>query len=95
MQPVSGAEYRKFAAVGTTVVRDSFCVLKNLFIPATATGTLSIYDVATAAGTAAGNLVFTIPNIQGTPLLYNFDWRLKTGMVVVAVGAANFTLGIN
>ena len=91
-QGISGYEYKTFAAAGTTVCRVGPGVLHNLFIPVGTTGTVALYDSATAAGTASTNLIFTIPSIQGTPQNYVWDWQFRNGLVSVNTGNQNCTL---
>ncbi len=95
MQPVSAYNVVKITqGDGTTVVRTVPTTLHNLFMPITVAGTAIFYDTATATGTAATNEIFRIPNVQGTPLLFNLDYQTKNGLVAVTSGTVNFTLGV-
>lgn len=81
---------RIVSGAGTTLVNENSGVLHSIFVPVSTAGTLDFYDSATKAGTSATNLILgTFPTIQGTPLLWNLDWNLKNGLVVVASGTVN------
>lgn len=81
---------------GTTVYRTNSGVLKNFFIPITKTGTIGFYDTNVATGTAATNeICFPIPNVVGTPNMYEFNWKFKTGLTVVVGGTVDCTMALS
>lgn len=94
MQPNSGVQPKVVnQGAGTTLLRDTTSVFKNLFIPQTTAGTVSFYNSPTTAGTSASNLLFTIPTIQGTPLLWEPNYSVN-GLVAVTSGTVNFVVGV-
>lgn len=95
-QPVDGDQY--FIVTGgtaavQTVVSASPCTLGRAVIGGTYVGTVAVYDSATVSGTAATNLVATLP-IPALLLMQNidFDIKLKKGLVVDATGTPIVTL---
>ncbi len=53
-------------AAGTSVISAAPICLGGIFIGQNKTGTVSMYDSATAAGTAAGNYMGDVENTCGT-----------------------------
>lgn len=95
-QPVSGNEYKIIVAAGTTVVSNIPVTLKNVAIGGTFIGSVEFYDSATAAGTAATNLLFSV----GLPDVYQYrsvelDAKARTGLVTVATGTPTLTYTID
>lgn len=81
---------RVVQGAGTTLITETSGVLHSVFVPVSTAGTIDFYDTNTKAGTAASNLILgTFPTIQGTPLLWEFDWNLKKGLVIVTSGTVN------
>lgn len=81
---------RVVQGAGTTLITENSGVFHSIFIPVSTAGTIDFYDTNTKAGTAASNLILgTLPTIQGTPILWDFDWNLKNGLVIVTSGTVN------
>lgn len=88
------AQYKRINATsaGTTVLLDRNGALVRMIPNGNQTGTLSLYDVATAAGSTATNLINTLPNTAGTlnPAI-ELGYRVKNGCVVVTGGTVDAT----
>ena len=85
MQPQTGYGYNHITgtAVGTTTVFAREGVLHSLVIPVSKTGTISVYDVATGAGTTSTNLVLTVDNTLNAakaPTTLMVDSAMKKGL---------------
>lgn len=91
-QPVSVSQFKQVAAAGTTVISDIGAGLQNVIIGGTFVGSVEWYDSSTAAGTAAGNLIFNV----GLPATFLYRSipiaaQTKKGLVVVATGTPSLT----
>lgn len=88
-----GSYYRfSGTAAGTSVVLDRSGEVRRIIFPANKTGTVSLYDVATAAGTAATNFITDIPNTVGSiPSSMECGFRVKHGLTVVGGGTTDMT----
>lgn len=91
-QPIAGNQGTYVSAAGTVVVANRSVALKRIILPGTFVGTVEFYNSATAAGTAAGNLIHT----QGLPLLrqwdsYEINFNCNNGLVYVATGTPTLT----
>lgn len=93
MQPVSGYSYLNLVGTvaGTTVVSDHNGVLQGVYFGTATTGTTSFYDVATAAGTATANKLFTVVNAVASS---NNDIHaaVKKGIVAVVGGTVDMLI---
>jgi hypothetical protein len=77
-------------AAGTTVVLDHAGNVDRLIFGSNKTGTVSFYDVATAAGSAAGNLIMTVQNTSGTmPISTECGFGVKRGLIAVTGGTTD------
>ena len=97
MQPTSGYQWYVIGTgVGTTVVSNRSTNLGAVLVPGTYTGTMAVYDSATIAGTAAGNLVatFTLP-ANSFPQCFNPNLQFKNKIVCTCTGTPLMTFGIN
>lgn len=94
-QPSDQGDQYTIISGGTsiTVVSDSPVTFQKLVIGGTYVGTLAIYDSPTAAGTAAGNLITTVP-LPTTNLYRTVDYqiKLKNGLTYEATGTPVLTL---
>ena len=80
-------------AAGTTVVRDRAAGVLRVIIPTTKTGTISLYDVATAGGTTAANFIMDIQNTAGSvPTSAALGFTTHTGLVAVKGGTTDLVL---
>ncbi len=86
-QPSAAATYNFISAKGTTVVSDIPVNFHRVIVNGTFVGSVEFYDTTTAAGTAAGNLLYNL-GIPATNInkSYDLDVKTKTGLVVVATG---------
>jgi hypothetical protein len=93
---ISGYEWERITALGTAVIRDQACNL-HVILPEVSVGTIALYDSATAAGTAAGNLVTTFTG--GTAVQDCFpkvlDIQLKNGLTYTAYGTPVALLAVS
>ena len=92
-QPVSADPYTLISAAGTTVLKDIGARVQRLSIGGTYVGTVEFYDSATAAGTAATNLIGT----YGLPTTNTFrslelGIRTRNGLTYVATGTPTLLL---
>lgn len=100
MQPQTGYGYNHITgtAVGTTTVFAREGVLHSVIIPASKTGTISIYDSATGAGTATTNLVLTVDNAVNAgnlPTTLVVHSAMKNGLTMVTGGTTDVTVTYN
>lgn len=80
-------------AGGTTPLEVQAGILERVIILGTYVGSIELYDSASAAGTAAGNLIGTV----GLPLTnayksIEFGFPFKKGLTVVATGTPISTI---
>lgn len=96
MQPVSGNQYTQISgtAAGTTVVSPApVSTFSRVVFNQNQTGTVTFYDSATAAGSAATNLITTMNNNVGSiPTSVEVGLRTKNGLIAVVGGTTNFTV---
>ena len=93
-QPASANTFTNIGAAGTVVLTNRGANLYNIVLPGTFVGSLEFYDSASAAGTAAGNLIYNI----GLPLVNQYktielNFRTKNGLTYVATGTPTATIG--
>ena len=84
---IGGNQGTLIVAAGTTILSNIPVTLKRVVLGGTFIGSVELYDSTTAAGTAAGNLMYT----QGIPLLRQYDnvdidVSTHKGLVAVATG---------
>lgn len=91
-QPNTFSTYKLVSAAGTTVVSDTGVNLNKILVGGTFVGSVEFYDATTAAGTAASNLLYSIP-IPATKTNTNYELGVRTrnGLVVVATGTPTLT----
>ena len=90
----SQGQYYRFSgtAAGTTVVISGNRGIKRIIFPANKTGTVSLYDVASASGTLAANYIMDFPNNVGSiPTSVECGFSVKKGLTVVAGGTTDMT----
>jgi len=91
-QPVSSAQFTIVSgtAAGTTVVAARSANLFRVYIPANRTGTVSLYDCNTAAGTSATNAITDIACTVGSiPTSVEFGFCTHKGLTCVTGGTTN------
>ena len=88
-----GFNYTAITAAGSTVVIARPCILHRVVFPGTYVGTLTLYDTATAAGTAAGNRVaiFPLPAVS-TFQSVEMNVSMRKGIVYDAGGTPTSTI---
>lgn len=94
----SFAQYKRMSgtAAGTTVFMDRNGSFEGVIIGTNKEGTVTFYDVATAAGTAAGNYIVAVNNNSGTiPTRVEMGFRVKNGLVGVSGGTTDVTVVYN
>ena len=95
MFPNSGYQYYRVSgtAAGTTVIKAEETILHAVVIGETKTGTVTFYDCATAAGTAASNQIMVLQNTAGTvPQNVVCNGQMKKGLTVVVGGTTDMTV---
>ena len=90
-----GFQYVNITAIGTTVIRAIPANLHSI-TPEVSVGTVTLYDSATVAGTAAANRVFGFTG--GTAVQDCFprilDIQFKNGIIAVNLGTPTAVLSI-
>ena len=91
-QPISGDQFVRVVAAGTTITSNGPTNLKRVLVSGTFIGSAEWYDTATAAGTAAGNLIYTIglPGLNQNQSI-EVHSRVRTGLTCVATGTPILT----
>jgi len=98
MQPVSLSQYTVVSgtAAGTTVVHSRPANLVRVYIPANRTGTVSVYDCATADATASTNVITDIACTVGSiPTSIEFGITTHSGITCVTGGTTNLVVITN
>ena len=92
-QPVSASQYTYIGTVGSVLVTARTGNLQRVVLPGTYIGTVMFYDSATAAGTAATNVLGTIglPALL-TPSNIEYGIQFKNGLVYTSTGTPNVVL---
>ena len=97
MQPNSGFNWTNIiaTAAGTVQVTDHDTRLRAVYIPASATGTVTIYDTTSTLGTASAGTARALTFVNDTvdfPTYIPLDLQMKTGIVAVTGGTTNLTV---
>ena|SRR3990167_1567860 len=84
---VPGDNFTSIGAAATTLITGQQAALRSINILGTGNGTLAIYNSATAAGTAAGNLVMSV-NFLGVvvPTTMPININCNSGIVTTVTG---------
>lgn len=83
-------------AAGTTVISPQPCSFIRVIPNQNQTGTVTFYDVATAAGSTAANLITTMNNNVGSiPTSVEVGCRVRYGLTAVVGGTVDFTVIYN
>lgn len=84
---IPGDSFTSIGAAATTLVTGRQATLKNLVVRGTGNGTLEVYNSETAAGTAAGNLILTVPFLSVTaPAVHPMNINFNTGIITTVTG---------
>ena len=84
-------------AAGTTVIMERPGYLDKIIFPASATGTITLYDCDTAAGTSAANAVIVLDQNKvgtatGMPYVFPVGARMVSGLTAVVGGTTSYTV---
>ena len=91
---VQGDSFTSIGAAATTLITGRPVALRTLNILGTGNGTLAVYNSATVAGTAAGNLLLTIPFLSVVaPTAVPFNMNFNNGIVTTVTGTINAAIG--
>ena len=87
-----GHSWKKFAAAGTTTLKDTNCVVRAVVLQGTtAAGTAVLYD--SSSGTAANKDILTIANnTELVPNVVPLDANCSDGLVVAVMGTPNIVV---
>ncbi len=93
MQPTSGYKYTSVIAAGTVVLKNDNARLQAVLIPGTYIGSVELYDSATAAGTAASNLIYNVvlPGLNQNYAI-PIEAQCRSGLTYVATGTPTVTV---
>ena len=84
---IQGDSFTSIGAAETTLITGRQAALKSLIVRGTGNGTLAVYNSATAAGTAAGNLILTIPFLSVVaPAVHPMNINFNNGIVSTVTG---------
>lgn len=89
-------EAENITAIGTTVLRDQPAVLHSV-TPEVSVGTVTLYDSATAAGTATANRRFGFTGGTANSQCFTniLDIQFRNGIVAVSLGTPVALLAIS
>ena len=91
---IQGYNFTSIGAAATTLITGRQAALKNLVIRGTGNGTLAVYNSSTAAGTAAGNLILTIPFLSVVaPAVHPLNVNFTQGIVATVTGTVQAGIG--
>ena len=86
-QPATGDNFVSIGAAETTLIVPHEAALRALTVRGTGNGTLAVYNSATAAGTAAGNLILTVPFLSVVaPAVHPLNISFNVGIVATVTG---------
>ena len=94
MQLPEGAQWARVngTGAGTVVLKASRTVLYGILLGQNKTGTATIYNSDTLAGTAAGNHFAVVDNSSGTiPQMLNIGAAFNKGITVLTGGTTDMT----
>lgn len=84
---IQGYQFTSIGAAATTLITGRQAALKNLTVRGTGNGTLAVYNSPTAAGTATGNLILTIPFLSVVaPAVHPLNVNFTQGIVATVTG---------
>lgn len=91
----NGYQYITIGTIGTAVQRAIPTVLHGVY-PEVSVGTVTLYDSATAAGTASSNRIYTFTGGTAAQDCYprHLDVQCKSGLVSVSLGTPICTLAV-
>lgn len=84
---IPGDSFTSIGAAGVTLITGKTAALRTINILGTGNGTLAIYNVATAGGTAAGNLIMTVAFLgANVPTTMPVNINCNNGIVTTVTG---------
>ena len=93
-QPQAGDQYVIITGVGSVVLAGGVATLKRVFLRGSYIGTVSFYDSATVAGTAASNNIVTFGSTVDSNMInrsVELNGQCKSGIVYSAQGTPTMT----
>ena len=91
---ISGDNFTSIGAAATTLVSSRQSNFNTLIVRGTGNGTLEVYNVPTAAGTAAGNRILTIPFLSVVaPAVHKLNVNFTQGIVATVTGTIQAGIG--
>jgi len=91
---ISGDSFVSIGAAEVTLIADRQAALRTLTVRGTGNGTLAVYNSATAAGTASGNLILTIPFLSVVPFTtFPLNINFNEGIVATVTGTIQAGVG--
>lgn len=92
-QPVTGDQFTRITAAGTTVVKNISGNVQRILVPGTFVGSVTIHDSATAAGTSATTPIFVLGlPASSIPQSIEVGARCKDGITYEAAGTPTCTI---
>ena len=84
----------RITGAGSVVISNHQGIFHRLIIPGTFIGTIAFYDSSTVAGTAAGNLLFSVgdPTHAVYPQVFPIGINYRNGLVYAAAGSLDVVL---
>ena len=84
---IAGDSFLSISAAKTTLIAGREAALRTITVRGTGNGTLAVYNSATAAGTAAGNLILTVPFLSVVaPAVHPMNINFNNGIVSTVTG---------
>ena len=91
---IQGNNFTSIGVAETTLITARQAALKNLVVRGTGNGTLEVYNSPTAAGTAAGNRILTIPFLSVVaPAVHKLNVNFTQGIVATVTGTIQAGIG--
>ena len=91
---IQGNTFTSIGAAATTLVSSRQACFRTLVVRGTGNGTLEVYNTPTAAGTAAGNLILTIPFLSVVaPNTHQMNINFTNGIVTTVTGTIQAGVG--
>lgn len=88
-----GNSWFNLGTIGTATLVTRNATLKRIIIPGTFIGSVSFFDAAAIAGTAASNLILTVGlPASGVPNVIDVDANVRDGIVYASTGTPTMTV---
>lgn len=92
---ITGSSYNRFTntAAGTAVITADEATIRGVYVPGATTGTVTIWDASSAAGTVANRMLEVANNTFDQPTTVPFDVRFRNGITAIAsAGTTDMTI---